>query len=115
MLYAKGNKNHEFVDEAFQALAKIRGKQVVEYLCAENALRAYNQFLIQVAAAKALGVIADPRATDALLEVIRFPRSKIEVVGACCQAVALVNPKDPKVIEAVMGQDRKSTRLNSSH
>ncbi len=102
MAFAKGNKNHEFVDSAFQALAKIGGSKVVDYLAADDALGAYNNFLVQVAAAKALGEMGNPRAAPALVATMLNPRTKIEVASACCQAAAKAAPQDPKVAAGVL-------------
>lgn len=102
MAFAKGNSNHEFVATTFKALSGFKGKTVLEYLCAPDALKAYNNFLVQIAAADALGEMKDPRAADPLIEVAKHPKTKIEVASACCHAMVKADPKSSKVAECLM-------------
>lgn len=100
MAYATGNKNHEFVTEAFKALAKIGGRKSIEFLCGKNALRSDN-FLIQQSAADALGEARSPLAVGPLLDVLTNPSTKIEVTGSVSRAVARTAPKDERVQETL--------------
>jgi HEAT repeat protein len=110
MEYATDNKNQEFVGYAFRSLAKIGKKKAVEFLCGKEALQS-REFLIQRSAAEALQEAKDPRARDALLDVMGGRRTKIQVVGACAKALALCAPKDELVVETLFHftKNRKDT------
>jgi HEAT repeat protein len=100
MVFATGNKNQEFVSESFKALAKIKDKKSIEFLCGKNALRS-GDFLVQQAAADALGEARSPLAVGPLLDVLTSPFTKIEVTGSVSRAVARSAPKDERVVETL--------------
>jgi HEAT repeat protein len=100
MVFATGNKNQEFVSESFKALAKIGDKKAIEFLCGKNALRS-GDFLVQQAAADALGEARSPLAVGPLLDVLTSPFTKIEVTGSVSRAVARSAPKDERVVETL--------------
>lgn len=105
MEYAEGNKNHEFTQHAFRSLAKIKGKTAIEFLCSKSALQS-RDFLVQHAAAEALGEAADPRARGPLLDVLGNPRSKSKVISACAIALAKCAADDELTIEALFVYSR---------
>jgi len=98
MLFATKNKNQEYVDHAFRALAEIGGKKVIEFLCSKDALRG-RDFLVQHSAAEALAIAKDRRAAGPLLDVMTSKRTKIKVVGACAIALAKSAGGDERAIE----------------
>jgi HEAT repeat protein len=98
--FTKGNSNQEFVKHAFDALARIRGKTVVEFLCGRDAL-ASRDFFVALSAAEALGSIGDRRAVDPLMEVVDSKTVKIEVQGACLQALASCGKGDAAAEDAL--------------
>lgn len=110
MVFATKNKNQEYVDHAFRALAKIGGKKAIEFLCGKNALRA-RDFLVQHSAAEALATAKDERAAGALLDVMTSKRTKIKVVGACAVALAQSAGKDERAVEVLFkySEHRKDT------
>ena len=100
MIYATGNKNQEFVTLAFQALAKIKDKKSIEFLCGKSALKS-GDFLVQQSAANALGDARSPLAVAPLLDVLTATTTKIEITGSVCRAVARSAPKDERVVETL--------------
>jgi HEAT repeat protein len=108
--FTDGNKNQEYIDKAFQALAKIGGTVALEFLCGTSALRS-RDFLVQQSAAQALAKVKDERATAALLDVLTGKRTKIEIIGACALAVAQSAPEDPRVRDVLFeyASHRKDT------
>lgn len=84
--YCRGNKNQEYLDHAFKALARIGGTTVLEYLTGKEALRC-DDFLTNVSAATALGESKDARAIPHLIEIVQGKSPKIEVQGACLIAL----------------------------
>ncbi|MCE9637664.1 MAG: HEAT repeat domain-containing protein [Planctomycetes bacterium] len=84
--YCQGNKNQEYLDHAFKALAVIGGTTVLEYLTGKEALRC-DDFMTNVSAATALGESKDARAIPHLIEILDGKSPKIEVQGACLIAL----------------------------
>ena len=112
--FTDGNKNQEYLDKAFQALARIGGRVALEFLCGKTALRS-RDFLVQQTAAQALAKVKDERATAALLDVLTGRRTKIEVIGACALAVAQSAPEDPRVRDVLFeyaGHRKDTIRAN---
>lgn len=101
MEYAKRNKNHEFTQHAFRSLSKIGGKKAIEFLCSKDALQS-RDFLVQHAAAEALGQAKDPRARGPLLDVLGNRRTKSKVISACAIALAQCASDDELTIEALL-------------
>lgn len=99
--YVDGNKNQEFVRLAFEALAKIGGRRTIEFLCGKQALRSSDFFVAQ-SAAKALAEAKDDRATGPLLDVMTDRRTKIEVVGACANALGKSAASDERVADVLL-------------
>jgi HEAT repeat protein len=100
ILFAEKSGNQEFTKHAFTALGKIGGKKVVEFLCGKDALRS-GDFLVQQAAADALGEVRNPLAAGPLLEVLTAKGTKIEVMGSVARAAARSAPKDDRVVETL--------------
>jgi HEAT repeat protein len=105
-----GNKNQEYIDAAFRALATIGDKVSVEFLCGKHALRSRN-FLVQHSAAGALATVGDPLAVKPLLEVMTARTTKIKVVGACAMALAQSYPDNEEAVAALfkLTHERKDT------
>ena len=99
--YSRAQKNHEYVKYAYDALARIGGTTVLEHLTGEHGLAA-GDYMKQRYAAEALGNMKDARAVEAVLELLNGKRTKIEVKGACCIALAKMGPEDERCIDAVM-------------
>jgi HEAT repeat protein len=110
MRYATGNKNHEFVKHAFDALAKISGKKTIDFLGGKSALRSQD-FMVQLSAAEALATMKDPRAAGPLLDALTDKTTKIEVMGAAAIAAAKVAPTDERVVETLfsLAEAKKDT------
>lgn len=110
MAFAEKNKNHEFVRYSFEALSKIGGRAVREYLTGKPALFNRN-FMMQYYAAEALGLTRDPEAVGKLIERIEARGTKDKVVGMCAIAVAQCGESDAKALEAVFAltEARKDT------
>jgi len=100
MRFAATRKSKEYVAEAFFALATIGGRVGLEFLCGPKALRS-KDYLVAQQAALALGTAKDGRALSALLEVLNLRGTKIEVVSACCLALAKSAPEDEIVIQEI--------------
>jgi hypothetical protein len=100
MAFAVGNKNQEYLEKTFRALAKIGGNKAIDFLCGKNALRS-GDFLVQQSAAEALATAKSPRAVGPLLDVLTDKATKIEVVGAAAKAVAQSAPRDERVTETL--------------
>ena len=99
--FSRGQKNHDFLTEAFKTIGKIGGETAIEYLTGKYGLRSFSNFLVQIAAAEALGAMGDARGVDAMLEVLDHRKAKIEVQGAICQALSKCAPTDERVVEAI--------------
>ena len=99
--YSKAQKNHEYVSHAYAALARIGGTTVIEHLLSEHGLGA-NDFMKQRYAAEALGNTKDARGIEPVLELLNDKKTKIEVEGACCIALAKMGAEDERCIDAVM-------------
>lgn len=84
--YCRGNKNQEYLDHAYKALALIGGTTVLEYLTGKEALRC-DDFMTNVSAAEALGDSKDARAIPHLIAILDGKSPKIEVQGACLIAL----------------------------
>ena len=97
--FSRGNSNHQYLSHAFTALAKFGGTTVVGYLAGKDALLA-DEFMVQVYAAKALEEMKDVRAVPALLTVLEGKMTKIEVQGACLQALGTCG-SDSRASEAL--------------
>jgi HEAT repeat protein len=110
MAFATGNKNQEFVDKAFDALAQIADKPAVEFLCGKHALKSGN-FLVQHSACEALQTAKSPLAVGPLLDVLTAKGTKIEIMGAAAIAAAKSGPTDERVNEMLLklASDRKDT------
>jgi thioredoxin-like negative regulator of GroEL len=108
--FATTRKSKQYVAEAFLALARIGGRVAVEFLSGSHALGS-KDFLVAQKAAEALAKARDARGVDALLAVLDKRGTKIEVVSACCLALARSAPKDARVVEALLARaaDRKDT------
>jgi HEAT repeat protein len=100
MAFATGNKNHDYVKHAFEALAKIGTKRGVAFLCGKDGLRSGN-YLVQHSALEALGVMKHPASVGPLLDVLTDKASKIEIMGAAAKAVARTAPTDERVAETL--------------
>lgn len=98
--FARGNSNQEFVDAAFRALAEIGGTTVITFLTGKDALLC-NDFLVQVSAAQAIEATRDARAIPALLTAIDGKMTKIEVQGACVQALGACSKGDARGVDAL--------------
>ena len=100
MKFASTRKSKEYISAAFFALAEIGGRVAIEYLCGPKALGS-KDFLVARQAAEAIGTAKDESATTAILGVLYKKGTKIQVVSACCIALAKSAPKDERVIKAV--------------
>ena len=100
MKFAVTRKSKEYVSGAFFALAGMGGRIAIEFLCGPKALGS-KDFLVAQQAAEALGEAKDEAAINAILEVLNAKGTKIEVVSACCIALAKSSPKNERVIAAV--------------
>ena len=98
--FSRGNPNQEFVDCAFQALAKIAGTTVMRHLSGKDALLS-GEYLIQISAAQALEKMRDDRALPALLTTLDGKMTKIEVQGACLQALSTCGKTDARASDAL--------------
>ncbi len=99
--FATGNKNQEYVTHAFNALANIRDKATVAFLCGKQALTC-NSFLVQFAAAEALANTESPDATKTLLKVVTNKRTKIKVISAAAVALARCGRDDPEAVKVLL-------------
>jgi len=98
--FSRGNPNQEFVDCAFRALSRIGGTTVVRHLTGKDGLLG-GEYLIQVSAAQALEEMKDDRAIPALLTTVDGKTTKIEVQGACLQALATCGKTDSRATDAL--------------
>lgn len=105
MKFAASRKSKEYVSGAFFALAEIGGRIAIEFLSGPKALGS-KDFLVAQQAALALAEAKDAAAIDAILAVLHKKGTKIEVVSACCIALAKSAPKDERVIKAVFEHSR---------
>ena len=101
MRYIATNKNSERINYALKALATIKGKKTLEFICGKKALRSRDS-LVQIYAAEALEILKDKRAVDPLLEVMTSKRTKTKAVCACALAMARLAPENEEVIKALM-------------
>jgi HEAT repeat protein len=110
MKFATGNKNHAMVKATFLALATIKDKKSIEFLCGKHALKSRN-FLVQESAIGALGETRDGRAVEPLIEVMSNRRSKEAIIEACGYALTRCGPKEKNAELALL---KGSTHSKSS-
>jgi HEAT repeat protein len=113
--YCRGNKNQEYLQHAFLALAKIGGTKVLEFLTGDEALTC-NDFLTQQSAAMALGDTKDARAVAPLLATLEAKGTKIEVQGSCLISIGKCGKRDAGARDALLrycGHKHDTVRANA--
>lgn len=99
--FSRGNSNQEFIGEAFAGLVRYVSRPTFDYLMGKDALTG-SDYLVQIAAATALGDMKHPFAVPTLVQVLSAAGTKIEVQGACLMALGKCGAVDETARDAVM-------------